>query len=351
MVTGRTSAAPVKIADEVETADHLEGVTARGSRPTLGAADDGAGGFRKGAVVVWATIGVVWVAFTVSGWIRWIVSDNFTPMEKGPDQIPVASRAFVYGYQVIAMGTLLFMCYRFIIRPLRREGRLSLDGMLLIAGSFAYFLDPLINYFHPDTFGWNAYAVNVGAWGNVYPWAQPNHHYGEALLWAWPDYIDFGLLGAIMGCGVLRLLKRRSPRMTTPAALAIYWVIFFVGATIVEIIRVRLELYSYARTISDLTLWPGHAYQWPIYESVFTASAVVTFTYLRWSWLTRGRSFLDAGLAERAWSARTKRRVLLLAVIGFVPVVWATFYFVPWAFTSMFADSVAQLPSYMTPVK
>ena len=298
------------------------------------------------AVIGWATFGAAWVVFALVGWGRWIASDRFSPQPKGPDRLSAAHHILINGYQVVAVTVLITMVTIYMFKPWVRTRRLSLDGMLLIGSTVAFFQDPVINYFR-YTFGWNAYAINMGSWGSFIPGSQGSQNYGEGLAWAWPDYIVFSVVGAVSGCWLVARLRARFPRLGTPAAFATFFAMFFLAASILENLRVRFELYSYARTVKALTLWSGQYYQWPLYEGLLGACGATVFLYVRWRWQTGGRSFLDAGIERLRVAERTRRGILLLAVIGFSGATWFVLWFAPWALQSLGADSIAHLPSYM----
>ena len=306
--------------------------------------------FARGGVTLWALFGAAWVAFALSGWGRWIFSSTeFKAQPKGPDHFPSGDHAFAIGYQVFATGLLLTMLAIYLVRPLLRERRLSLDGMLLIGCSFAFFMDPIINLFHNDTFAWNAYVVNAGSWGSFIPGHVGTDHFGEGLLWAWPDYINFGVICPVLGCALFARLRRTRPSLSNVQAFTILFALLFIGTSLLEFLRVRLQLYSYARTWKALTLFPGKEYQWPLYEGALVAAGACVFTYVRWSWLTTGRSFVDAGIERLKLGPRGRTGVLLLAVIGFSAATWLCLWFIPWSWSSISAHSVAHLPSYMRP--
>ena len=218
-------------------------VPARAAAPIVDLAPAPAEARGVPAVVGWATFGAAWVAFALVGWGRWILSNRFTPQPKGPDTLSTAHRILIQGYEVVALGLLITMVTIYLVRPWLRTRRLPLDGMLLIGSTFAFFQDPVINIFR-YTFGWNAYAINMGSWGTFIPGSQGSQNYGEGLLWAWPDYIVFGVVGAVSGCWLVAFLKRRLPQLGTPAAFAIFFVAFALAASILENLRVRFELYS-----------------------------------------------------------------------------------------------------------
>jgi hypothetical protein len=189
----------------------------------------------------------------------------------------------------------------------------------------------------------------MGSWGSFFPGSVGSQNYAEGLAWALPDYMVFGPISALLGCWILVRLKRSFPKLSTPAAFCIIFVIFYFALSFLEIVRIRFELYSYARSYKALTLWAGSQYQWPFYEGILDALAATPWIYVRWSWITRGRSFVDAGIEQLNVSERVRRGILLFAVIGFCIVAYSFGWFIPWAVTSLGADSIAVLPSYMRP--
>jgi hypothetical protein len=304
----------------------------------------------SGGVTLWAAFGAAWTVFALVGWGRWIFSDKFAPAPKGLDKISDFHLLLINAYQVFAVCLLIALVAVYIVKPWLRTRHLSLDGMLLIGCMFAYYMDVAINYVHQDTFAWNAYALNMGSWGSFFPGSTAgSHNYAEGLAWAMPDYMVFGTIVAIWGCWMLIRLKGRYPMLSTPAAFCILFVILYVGLSILEILRIRFELYGYARTLKALTLWAGSQYQWPLYESLFTGCFGLAFIYVRWSWITKGSSFVDAGIEKLNVSEGIRQYILLFAVVGFCVSAFGVFYFIPWAITSLGADSIAILPSYMRP--
>lgn len=64
--------------------------------------------------------------------------------------------------------------FRWVVRPLVRERRLSFDGMLFVCWSAWYwFWDPFGNYLS-ITYSYNAWIPNTGSWTNDIPgWNTP----------------------------------------------------------------------------------------------------------------------------------------------------------------------------------
>lgn len=120
------------------------------------------------AVKFWAFAGLVAVGFIVSGWLRWITSDGFTPVAPGPDKLATDDLIALRVLEVASAAIMVVLLWRCVFRPLRREGRLSFDGKLLLAGMLGYFVDQFLNVYN-TSFVFNAYAVNRGSWGRFIP--------------------------------------------------------------------------------------------------------------------------------------------------------------------------------------
>src|SRR5262245_31846568 len=98
-------------------------------------------------IVGWAWVGAAFIAVEVWVMGRWILSGPVrTPA--GPSHVPANIKIGAAILQVAFPLLALFVVYRFVVRPWRRDRRLSLDGILVIVISplLLYWQDPLSNY-------------------------------------------------------------------------------------------------------------------------------------------------------------------------------------------------------------
>ena len=228
---------------------------------------------RRGAVTVWAAIGVVWLVVVAHAMFRWVTSDTeFAPAPVlGPDAIPawnlLALRIFE-GLCVVVIAALVWFC---VIRPWRRTGALGLDGKFVIAGLLALVADTFLNAY-AYLFAWNANNVNRGSWAAFMPLHNPASptRFAEDLLWAPGMYMYFCAGIAILGCQLYFWLRSRLPRWSLVAVLAVVFVAEFAFDFVMENTVIRLtHAYSYA-DYGPLTLWAGSQFQFPIYESFWS---------------------------------------------------------------------------------
>lgn len=308
---------------------------------------------RGGAVSLWALFGGVWVVVAGQAIVRWMLSaDQFVPAPVlGPDVYPAWRESSLRVLEVASVAVLLAFVWFCVIRPLRRDGRLSLDGMFVIGGVFGSVMDAWLNLYD-YLFAWNAHSLNRGVWAAFMPFHLPasSSRYAEGLAWGVPMYIYFCTGAAIIGCQVVRRLRARFPGISDTKALAVVFAGEFAAGFLLEntIIRVT-QAYGYARTNGALTVFDGAAYQFPVYESLFTASLGVAFTYVRLTALADpdGVSVIERGFHRFRPALRTPVRGL--AVIGFSAVALLMLYHLPFNWLGVGGDSYAQLPSYLLP--
>lgn len=116
---------------------------------------------RGGAVSVWAAVGLVWIVVSLQAIGRWMLSpDQFAPAPiLGPDQYPASSEAALRILEALSMGVLAAFIWLCVVRPWRRNGRLSLEGKFVIGGVLASVADAWLNLY-TYLFAWNAHSVS-----------------------------------------------------------------------------------------------------------------------------------------------------------------------------------------------
>ena len=108
----------------------------------------------------------------------------------------------------------------FIVRPWRRERRITLDGMLFVSCGLMFFQDPLLNYFNTWS-TYNTWMWNRGSWVQDIPgwvsFGEPGAMMAEPLLMNAPGYF-FVLLCTMLGCWVMRKIKTALAQHQQPSA-------------------------------------------------------------------------------------------------------------------------------------
>lgn len=308
---------------------------------------------RGGMAGLWALLGVVALGIAAQTWVRWVASS--TQFSRAPlnnadhyAQWRWISLRCVEGVSALVFVWLAWIC---VIRPLRRDRRLGIDGKIAIGCFLGCITDGVLNMFQ-YLFAWNAHSINLGSWSASLPLhsSTANPRYAEALVWGLPMYVYFCIGVAIAGCALVNALRRRFPAISNVHALLYVYVAAFVFDFLVENGIIRLtQAYAFAKTAHGVTLWPGSLYQFPIYESVSVAALGTIFTALRLSAVDSadGVSFAERGFERfrRSWQPVVR----LVAVIGFAIVTLFVVYHLPFNWLGVTGHSVSHLPSYMRP--
>ena len=301
---------------------------------------------KPGPLVFWSTFGVIVTALAVIAWVGWIGSDTFVRSDPGDDHYRFLW--YLRAFQVASVFVTAGMLWWFVIRPWRRRRRVPLEGKVLLGMMIAYYVDPTLNMFN-HAFAMNAHAFSFGSWADFMPgYPSPQQdRFAEGLLWAQPLYMYFGLLAAMAGCWLLGKLRTLMPRASMATIYAIVFMIFMLGDAVVEIpFIVYPQLYIFPGVPKNFSLFAGEIYQFPFYQSIFAAVFGIMVTWLRDSVDEHGRSAVERGVDSLPISSLRKGMMSFMAVTGFCTAA-ALSYFLPYAASSMTADTYVQIPSYM----
>jgi Spirocyclase AveC-like len=307
---------------------------------------------RAGGATVWAAIAVVWLVIAVQALVRWVISPDFGPAPLiGPDRMPMWNLVGLRIFEGLSVALLLWLIWFCVIVPVRRTGRLSLDGKFVIGGLAAFVADAFLNSY-TYLFAWNAHNVNLGVWTAYLPFHNPaaSSRYAESLLWGPPMYVYFCAGVAIVGCSAYFALRSRWPHLSNVSLLTIVFVGEFVFDFVVENLAIRLTHgYAYAQTYGPLTLWAGSQFQFPLYESFLVAALGLFYTWMRLQAVQSvdGRSPVERGFDR--WRPGLQSAVRTLAVIGFCSAATILIYHLPFNWLGVIGASTANLPSYLLP--
>jgi hypothetical protein len=307
---------------------------------------------RARPVLSFAGVGAVLLAFEVYVLARWITGENFKPTPPGPDPIPSGEQA-VLTFMQIAVPIGFAVCIWFwIVRPWRREGRLTTDGMFALAAGMIFFWDMCMNYTSITLF-YNSHLVNFGAWANgAWPgWTAPGGNLlPEPILIVVPAYTCLVFSQVMFILWLLRKAKARWPAMGWGRTIAVIVVGLTVTDTIVESTVLRMGVYAYPGGIRGLTLFAGETYQMPLTETFFFGGlgfgAIAALMHFRDD---KGRTVVERGMEQVRFGQRGRQVVKFLAIFGAVHGAFVVLYMVPCQWLATHSDPFpAGYPSYLT---
>jgi hypothetical protein len=293
---------------------------------------------RATPVKAWACVGLGLWAFEVFVLAKWVTGPYFRAVPAGPTQPSGSMKTAIVVYLVVEWIAFFAAAYYFVVRPWRRDGRLAWDGALFIGWAVFYWLyDPLANAFALfDTY--NAWIPNMGSWVNSIPgWVgvgQPGAQLPEPWLFTAAAYPLFFVPTTLFVCWLMRRTRAYRPRMGTFGLIMVAWLVMILVDFVVEAIWTHIGLYTYAGGIHAFTVFPGHFYRMPIYNSVCWGAAMTAVGYLRWSRNDRGESVAERGAGELSMSESSRALVRLFATSGWFFTAILVVFFVPiWFFS------------------
>jgi hypothetical protein len=312
------------------------------TKTPAGTAEVGAQPSRSGPVKVWAAVGGAVLALQIYVWIRWIIGPYFTRVPTGPTEPPMYMKAFLTMNSVVVCVGLPIAVWWFIIRPWRRERRITLDGILLVCMGLMLFQDPLLNYFNTWC-TYNTWLFNRGSWSSDVPgWVSPElpgHQVPEPLLVNAPGYAWGVLLITIGGCWVMRKIKSRWPNMSTLRLIMATYAFTFALDFVMEAgLMLPFGLYTYPGAIRAVSFGAGTYHQWPIYEGLMWGGVQASLCCLRFFTDDRGRTVVERGLDHVRGGFARQQLTRFLAIFGAVSASFFVFYILPAQWVAMHAD-------------
>jgi hypothetical protein len=295
-----------------------------------------------------SAIGAMSILMAVYLVVAWVASGEFKRTPTGRDPVSAATKAWAWGWQVASI-VLFLACVAYVVRRSRREGRLTFDALILIAWTIVIWLDPATTNFFRTQMLYNSYLVNFGSWAPQMPgWLSPNAHLFPEPLIAWGGLYGVTSLGAtVIGCNAMRLGKRRWPELGKVGTVLCGLAAIAITDLLLEIFFIRTGLYAYGGAIRSLSLWGGHRYQFPLYESLIFGATWTASAALRYFRDDRGLSIVERGIVETTPPARLKTARRVLAVTGFVTVIYVVYSLV-FSLTALWGDPFPTgYPSYM----
>ena len=280
-------------------------------------------------VLWWATLGAVLLVFQLVVWTRWITSGTATPTPVGADVQPTWMTVVQTITQVVMPILLVITGYLFVVKPWRRTGRISRDGLFWIAWLLLWFWDPLLNYFQTIAV-YNPNMVNFGSWtAGVFPgWSAPRGNFhAEPILMMPAVYAAVLFPAVIWGCSLMAKLKGRG--VSTPMNILISWIVMTVVSTILEgLIFMPLGFYTIPGADPAWSINDGTYYQFPLYHAMFFGAWCAGATALRFFTNDKDQTLVERGIDRVPVKPRTQTLLRFLALLA-ATIVLNGLYFLP----------------------
>ncbi len=284
-------------------------------------------------VKYWALLGVLSLAFMAYLGLRWGLSSNFKRTPAGPTPLPTAMKVSLVTFTVFGWVVSLWMLWRYLVKPWRREGHITLDGLLIISFTLLVWQDPLSDWMGPG-FTYNTWLPNWGSWlsvlpGKVFP---QGGKLAEPPIITCPLYIWAGF-GFVLVCNwVMRRVKAKRPQTGKFGLVMTCFATIVILDFIWEMTMMRGGYWAYTSTINSLTVFPSKYYRFPLYESVTLGMTWTAFSCIRYFKNDRGQLAAERGIDLVRGSTKAKAWLRFLAIYGMLSLVFLVLYQMPYAY-------------------
>lgn len=278
-------------------------------------------------VVGWAWVGAAFLVFAVFLMARWMLSGEFTQTHPGPTPVPGYMKVTIVALIVVGMCLAAFFLYYFVLRPWRRERRLTVDALVLFAMTLLFWQDSLAVAFSVP-YSFNAWTPNAGNWiagvpGATNPTASKLAE--PFLLFTVGLYLYFCFLYVLMGSAMMRRWKSRKPEISNFELIVRVFSFLFVFDIIVESIFLRGGYYVYLWGFKGWTLFSSHYYQLPVHEVLLVSLVFTLLTCLRYFTNDKGQTIAERGIDSVRLSQKRKTVVRFLAIYGVANVMYFSY--------------------------
>jgi len=275
------------------------------------------------AVKWWALLGGVMVVFIAFVLIRWITGPYFKNVPQGVTRPPAWMRAELLGWEIMTIPIALSIIGWFVVRPWRRNGTITANGVMVSGFALMWFQDPLssgVNHW----FVYNTWLVNMGSWANSVPgfagWGSPGHMTSEPLLFTPAAYVLAMGVGCTVGVFAMRRLKQRFPNVSTMGLVAGCYVAMCLFDVLLEgIIWLPLGLFEYPG--GHLPIFANTYHPYPLEETFTIASVFTAISCLRYFTNDKGQMFIERGVDKVKGSERKRNWLRVLAGIGAMQLI------------------------------
>lgn len=285
---------------------------------------------------LWIINGLFWFFFATYCWVAWVMGPDFKENAIGRDMAPAGYVLWIRTVEVISIILAIIQLWIFVVRPKVRTGRLSFDGLFFLACWTLYFQEPWINWNSPQ-FLYTTVAYNVGSWLNYVPgWNSPNAELIPVggIIWC-TAYLSLVAFWAYSGSCFMRWYKQRRPDASALRVILMTFLLFIPFDIALEHIILMTELFNYASTVPELTLWAGEKYQFPLYEIFSWCACLTAWSAVHHFRDDEGYSFPERGFQRLKFpSERLKTFLRFVTIVGFCHLLFVAFYNIPYFFWS-----------------
>lgn len=137
-------------------------------------------------------------------------------------------------------------------------------------------------------------------------------------LWVFPAYFYWFMGSAVLAGILMHWARRRWPTISNVRLVLLCYLVMVVFDFVIEILWLRMGMYSFVATIDWLTIFQGHYYQLPVYEVKIFAASMCAIACVRFFRDDKGYTVAERGVDQFAVGRRKKFALRYLALVGII---------------------------------
>jgi hypothetical protein len=286
-----------------------------------------------------AVIGIVFTLFEVYVITRWITGPNFETTPVGPSEVPTFMKVGLAGLTVIGAVLWVACVWFFLVKPWRREGHITLDGLFTICFILVYWMDPYGNMIVPQ-FTYNAWLQNHGSWladtpgvimANAERIPEPYLLTGPLYLWC-----IFGVV--VIANRIMKRAQARWPQMSNARLMGLTILSFILWDLFWELTFIRIGYWTYPTTPRMLTVFGDSYFRIHLTEPILWGTTWAVFACVRFFKNDKGETIAERGIDKVEGGTKKKAFTRFFALYGVIQIAFVLCYVVPTNFIAMNGD-------------
>lgn len=288
------------------------------------------------ATKAWIVIGAAWLVLFLYCMIGWVTGPDFVPVTLGRDQASPDYVRFIRGLEIFMLALTAWLLWRFVFRPLLRDGKMSFDGLFFMACFILVLQEPWHAWIRPQLL-YNDIFINYGSWMGYLPVTNPTAHRTPLpIAFAGLGYFWIVAGPALIGSRFMGWAKARKPQISALGLVGWCFLGFCVFDIIIETFIVRTGMFIYPSTIPALTAFAGTPHQFPVYEMVSWAGTYTALACIHHFRNDKGETWADRQFDSLQVPARLKTFTRWLAIMGLCQIGMFLTYNLPYTYWALY---------------
>lgn len=292
------------------------------------------------AIWWWAAGGAFCWALQLWIFWQWYASGDMKRVPAGVTPVPAWMDLVQSANTIFWSAAIVVTLYLFVLKPLAKTGRMSIDGIFLLGFWAIWWQDALPNY-NNLPFNYNSAMFNLGSWSCHIPgWRSPGGCLlAEPLAWDLAFYIVLSALAVIFGCRWMQSLKSKNPRISTQKLFFYYFALIAVGDFVVEMLWVAMGLYHYGGMPDSVSILAATRFKFPLFEPVLIGACFAGFASFYYFRNDKGETLAERGLDQINTRPAAKQWLRFLAFSGAINAAFMVLFSIPHILINLQADA------------